>query len=98
MLKRLLGMAAISIAGAALVAYPASAATNDVQVSSNWAGYEAYGTQFSNGSPTWVRPKAVCSSGSGTAAFWVGIGGASADSQKLEQAGTEVDCSGGSPQ
>jgi Peptidase A4 family len=95
--KRLLGMAAISIAGATLVASSASAATDGAQVSSNWAGYEASGAQFSKVSGTWVQPKASCNGESDTAAFWVGLGGASAGSQELEQAGTEVDCSGGSP-
>ncbi len=70
----------------------------DPQVSSNWSGYAAAaptgGTAaFSDVTATWVQPKAKCSTGRGdSAAFWVGLGGDSADSQSLEQLGTEADC------
>ncbi len=37
---------------------------------------------------------ANCDSGEGDAAFWVGLGGASATSQALEQVGTEAACAG----
>jgi hypothetical protein len=40
-----------------------------------------------------VQPKARCTIGrSSSSAFWVGIGGASAASQALEQIGTQVTC------
>jgi hypothetical protein len=70
----------------------------DPQVSSNWSGYAAAaptgGTAaFSDVTATWVQPKAKCSAGrEDSAAFWVGLGGDSADSQSLEQLGTEADC------
>jgi hypothetical protein len=98
MKSRLLGAAAISLAAAAVLASSASAASaTDAQMSSNWAGYAATGSQFSKVSGSWVQPSAGCDSGGGDAAFWVGIGGATGESNALEQTGTEVDCSNGSP-
>ena len=76
-------------------------------VSSNWAGYVASGSDarsavpatFSNVSATWVEPTASCGSISSTgptsAAFWIGLGGNATDSNALEQAGTEADCTPG---
>jgi len=70
------------------------------QVSSNWAGYAAVaptdtGASFDDATATWRQPKATCTSGrTDSAAFWVGLGGYSSDSQALEQLGTEVDCRG----
>src|SRR4051794_18012155 len=94
--SRLLG---ILTAGAApLVAPPAFADTAaDAQTSANWAGYASTGAQFSKVSGSWVQPTASCDSGGGDAVFWVGIGGATGESSALEQTGTEVDCSSGSP-
>jgi peptidase A4-like protein len=98
MKRRLLGAAAISLAAASVLASSASAATaTDVQASSNWAGYSATGTQFSKVSGSWVQPAASCDSGTGDAAFWVGLGGATGESNALEQTGTEVDCTSGTP-
>jgi hypothetical protein len=113
-------------AACALAAVPASAAAaTDVQqaASENWSGYvasAASGKSFSSVSSSWVQPTASCSSGSGYAAFWVGLGGSgsgsgsssaasaygggpgasavsgqstgSGQSEALEQAGTEADC------
>ncbi|MEI8105033.1 MAG: G1 family glutamic endopeptidase [Actinomycetes bacterium] len=74
-------------------------------VSSNWAGYAAIGpgstpatasplTSFTDVTATWVQPAATCAAGASTAAaIWVGIGGYSLSSQKLEQVGTDLDCS-----
>ncbi len=77
-----------------------SAATEQVQesASENWAGYVVSpnsGSSFSSVGGSWVEPSATCASSSGGthAAFWVGLGGASGQSQALEQVGTEVDCS-----
>jgi hypothetical protein len=84
----------------------ASAASADVQQASseNWSGYVAGGssssssTQFKSVSGSWVAPTAKCTSsargGNGAAysAFWVGLGGAG-QTQALEQAGTEANCS-----
>jgi hypothetical protein len=63
-------------------------------VSANWAGYTASGTTFSNVSGSWVQPNTNCSSTSGAAAFWVGLGGADQQSPALEQVGTETNCDG----
>jgi hypothetical protein len=84
-----------SIASAAVPS--ASAATtirNDTASSANWSGYVAGGTTFSSVSGSWVEPEAKCSSGQGYSSYWVGLGGASGQSQGLEQTGTEMDCSG----
>src|ERR1700742_621952 len=93
-------MLPILTAGAMLlVASPALADTaSDAQTSANWAGYAATGAQFSKVSGSWVQPQASCDSSGGDAVFWVGIGGATSESSALEQTGTEVDCSGGSPE
>lgn len=76
----------------------ASAATTDVQqaASENWSGYVVGATGGSGGSSTsasgsWVQPAAKCTGAQSYAAFWVGLGG-SRQSQALEQAGTEADC------
>ena len=111
----------LATAACALGVVPASAAAaTDVQqaASENWSGYvasAASGKSFSSVSSSWVQPTASCTSGSGYAAFWVGLGGsgsgsasssaasaygggpgasaASGQSEALEQAGTEADCS-----
>jgi hypothetical protein len=96
--KRLLPVAALSLTAATLIiSAPSSAATTEARTSANWAGYSAEGAQFSKVSGSWVQPEANCDTGTGDAAFWVGLGGATQDSQALEQAGTEVDCTSGSP-
>ena len=95
----------LALAGAvAAVAAPSAAAAPATaqDVSENWAGYVASGPStgsgFSSVSGSWVQPSANCSSGDGDSAFWVGLGGASGQSQSLEQIGTEANCSGGSAQ
>lgn len=83
----------------------ARAATNAAtDVSSNWAGYVAngIGSTSATASPsmtytdvtgTWTQPTATCTPGSSaSAAVWVGIGGYSQTSEKLEQTGTSADC------
>jgi hypothetical protein len=95
--KKRIPISLLSAGALALLASPALAATApDAQVSSNWAGYTATGATFSKVSAGWVQPKASCDSGSGDAAFWVGLGGATGEKDALEQAGTQVDCSSGS--
>ena len=87
-------------AACALGAVPAASAATDVQqsLSQNWSGYvvggssESSGTQYKSVSGSWVAPTAKCTSGSGYAAFWVGLGGAGG-TEALEQDGTEADCS-----
>ena len=68
----------------------ARAATSDI--SSNWSGFAVGGTTFNSVSGSWVQPKAVCSSATTSAAFWVGLGGNSDASNALEQIGTSSDC------
>jgi hypothetical protein len=54
----------------------------------------ASGKRFASVSGRWTQPTANCSTGSGYAAFWVGLGGSgSGPAGALEQAGTEADCS-----
>ena len=72
---------------------------SDAQVSSNWAGYALTGTNpdttpvtYTNVTGTWVQPKVTCAAGESYSAFWVGLGGFAADSQALEQIGTESNC------
>lgn len=71
------------------------AGPNAAVTSSNWSGYAAHSGTFTSVSASWVEPTGHCSSGSGYSSFWVGLDGYS--SQSVEQTGSEVDCSGGSP-
>jgi Peptidase A4 family len=72
----------------------------DPQVSSNWAGYAVSATnpdgtpvQYTDVTGSWVQPAVTCTPGQESySAFWVGLGGFSADSQALEQIGTESNC------
>jgi hypothetical protein len=87
--------ASLAVAGGALAGTP--------EISSNWSGYVAAATDgtpaatFSDVTGTWIQPKATCSTGrTDAAAFWVGLGGNSTDSQALEQLGTSVSCDGDS--
>jgi hypothetical protein len=103
-LKRVIPTLTVS-AACALGAIPvasASASTDVSQASSgNWSGY-VVGDDASDGSSgkfksvtgSWVQPTAKCSAASSQtfSAFWAGLGGASS-SQKLEQDGTEANCS-----
>lgn len=65
------------------------------QQSSNWAGYAVTANKpFRSVSGSWVQPAADCIQQQSTyAAFWVGLGGFKQGSQKLEQIGTEANCS-----
>ena len=65
------------------------------QTSTNWSGYAADGTTFSTVSSSWVEPSVSCNS-RGIVAFWIGLDGF--NSPTVEQDGTGVDCSSGSPQ
>jgi hypothetical protein len=94
------GVAALGSAAAVLLAggvalntAVASAQTINAQQqdSQNWSGYvvnSAAGKSFSDVSGSWVEPSVNASSNDGYSAFWVGIGGASSQSQALEQVGT----------
>ncbi len=67
--------------------------------STNWSGYAAYGTTFTQASGSWVQPAANCSSVRkrqiALAAFWVGLDGYL--DRTVEQTGTEADCEGSQP-
>jgi peptidase A4-like protein len=85
-------IAPLAALAALAAAAPASAAT-----STNWAGYAVTksGTRFKKVTGTWIQPAVDCSSGRSYSAYWVGLGGYHADSNALEQIGTEADCSAG---
>jgi hypothetical protein len=63
--------------------------------SSNWSGYAAHGATFNSVSASWVQPAGQCTNKATWSAFWVGLDGYT--SRTVEQTGSEVDCSGGSP-
>lgn len=95
---RVLSALAAGTIACAVCSSTAAATSEEPSTSSaNWAGYVAGSDsgqeQFSRVSASWVQPTANCSSGQGSSAFWVGLGGADGQSQSLEQAGTEADCS-----
>jgi Peptidase A4 family len=106
--------AAAAITGLSAASAGAATSAASEQVSENWAGYVVGGsdgnTQFSNVSGSWVQPTSKCASGQDDAAFWVGIGGSSAQSSSygsllgdgsstsLEQIGTEGNCTGNGTQ
>ena len=62
--------------------------------STNWSGYAATG-RFTSVSATWTEPAGHCTSATRYASFWVGLDGF--NSNTVEQTGSDVDCSGGSP-
>ena len=62
--------------------------------STNWSGYAATGS-FHSVSANWTEPTGQCTSARRYASFWVGLDGF--NSSTVEQTGSEVDCSGGSP-
>src|SRR5487761_1324191 len=72
------------------VAGPTAAVT-----STNWSGYAAHSGTFTSVSASWVEPTGHCGSGRQYSSFWVGLDGY--NSSSVEQTGSEVDCSGGSP-
>jgi hypothetical protein len=63
--------------------------------STNWSGYASTHGPFQSVSASWVQPTGTCTSKTTYAAFWVGLDGDG--SNTVEQTGSEVDCSGGSP-
>ncbi|MGI8712511.1 MAG: G1 family glutamic endopeptidase [Solirubrobacteraceae bacterium] len=89
-------------AACALGAAPAASAATDVQqaASANWSGYvvgsssQSSGQKFKSVSGSWVAPTAACKATNTYSAFWVGLGGAG-QTEALEQAGTEANCSAG---
>ena len=64
--------------------------------STNWSGYAANGGTYTKVSASWVEPTGTCSGSAKYSSFWVGLDGFSSSS--VEQTGSEVDCSGRTPQ
>jgi len=73
-------------------------ARNAITTSTNWSGYAATGNNgsFSSIAASWVEPAGTCRSGYQYSSFWVGLDGY--NSSSVEQTGSEVDCSGSTPQ
>jgi hypothetical protein len=65
----------------------------------NWSGYASVGTTFTNVAGDWTQPAANCAAlpkkNTTFSAFWVGLDGA--ESNTVEQTGTEADCAGDRP-
>jgi hypothetical protein len=97
-LRRLAATAAATALACAGAATPAGAAVA-TETSSNWAGYAIASTAsnrttFRRVSGTWTVAAGDCAtSGAGSAATWVGLGGFAGGATALEQTGTELDCS-----
>jgi hypothetical protein len=90
--------AALAFAASAGAARPAPAIFHDLSTSTNWSGYVATGTAFTDVKGTWVQPDVSCDSFDSTySAFWVGLGGYAGSDSGLEQIGTESDCMSGRP-
>jgi hypothetical protein len=66
--------------------------------STNWSGYAVTGANgaYTSVSASWKEPTGTCTSGAKYSSFWVGLDGFNSDS--VEQTGTDVDCSGRTPQ
>ena len=81
----------------------ASSADPTVISSANWAGYIASGAAggYTSVSSSWTEPSGQCGQDGGGqgdqySAFWVGLDGYS--DSTVEQTGSEVDCSGSTPE
>ncbi len=70
---------------------PANAAS-----STNWSGYAAASGTYTSVSASWVEPTGTCSGTAKYSSFWVGLDGY--NSSTVEQTGSEVDCSGSTPE
>jgi hypothetical protein len=70
--------------------------TRNQTSSENWSGYAASSSTYTNVSASWVEPTGTCSSGDQYSSFWVGLDGY--NSSTVEQTGSEVDCTGSTPQ
>lgn len=72
-------------------------ASTDATPTAQWSGYAITNPAGASGgfasvTATWKQPRAFCRSGAASAAFWVGLGGFSSDSNKIEQIGADADC------
>jgi hypothetical protein len=93
-----------AIATATWLGIVVAAASADVRVASTaatptaqWSGYAVTNPAgasrgFTSVTATWKQPRAFCRAGAASAAFWVGLGGFSSDSNKIEQIGAAADC------
>jgi hypothetical protein len=70
-------------------------ALSAAQTSTNWSGYAATGSTYTTVTSSWTEPAVSCTA-DGIVAFWIGLDGWGSSS--VEQDGTGVDCSSGSPQ
>jgi Peptidase A4 family len=70
--------------------------TGAASVTRGWAGYlvRTGRDSFAEVQGSWVQPRIVCNRPGSSVAFWVGLGGATRNSDALEQIGTSADCSG----
>jgi len=70
--------------------------TGAASVTRGWAGYlvRTGRDSFAEVQGSWVQPRVVCNRPGSSVAFWVGLGGATRNSDALEQIGTSADCSG----
>ena len=103
--SRLTKLLAIAVVPATLLAIaPPAVAGGPVKVSllsvrngtsTNWSGYASTSGPFTSVSASWAQPSGTCTSQTTYSAFWVGLDGDG--SNTVEQTGSEVDCSGGSP-
>ena len=82
--------------GQGSTALPASNGIRNAAQSTNWSGYAATSGTYTSVSANWTEPTGRCSSGTQYSSFWVGLDGY--NSTTVEQTGTDVDCSGSSPQ
>lgn len=109
-MKRLVRISFLTCVGAVALAASAGSAFADPVTglehhgranssSTNWSGYAAYDSTFSNAKGDWTVPTANCSSMKGqqtsVATSFVGIDGYV--SGTVEQAGTDTDCIGKTP-
>jgi hypothetical protein len=69
---------------------------NQTTSSTNWSGYAAASGTYTSVSSSWVEPTGTCRSGDQYSSFWVGLDGY--NSSTVEQTGSEVDCTGSTPQ
>lgn len=88
-------LTAAATVGLLLVSGSAQAREPQAAVTNGWAGYVVHtvGASFAEVAGSWVQPRAVCNRPESSVALWVGLGGATSDSQALEQIGTSADCS-----
>ncbi|HWB21325.1 MAG TPA: G1 family glutamic endopeptidase [Gaiellaceae bacterium] len=98
---RIVAAATGLIAASVLLGVFAAAASASARVAptptQQWSGYAVTNPTgnaggFTRVTATWKQPKATCRTGAGSAAFWVGLGGFTSDSNKIEQIGAASDC------